>query len=270
MEIEHIVQDSCSDDGTQDWLPHDERVKAFIEKDSGMYDAVNRGLRRATGDIFAYLNCDEQYLPGALEAVSDFFSSHPEVDAVFADAIVTDKKGDYICHRFSLIPLESLLPIRFPVLTCSMFFRKRVVETLKVLFDTNWKALGDVIWVRDLLKANARVAVLRHFTSVFTETGDNLCLTPRAVEEMNKFSTMAPAWARRFSRAIVLHHGLRLLTSGAYFRRPFQYELYTLESTDRRVARQAKKPTGLWPGRRGSVQLEPQNQFSISDKPNQL
>ena len=64
VEFEHIVQDSCSDDGTQDWLPRDRRVKAFIEKDSGMYDAVNRGYRRAQGDILAYLNCDEQYLPG--------------------------------------------------------------------------------------------------------------------------------------------------------------------------------------------------------------
>src|SRR5215831_17901881 len=57
VELEHIVQDSCSDDGTQDWLPNDRRVKAFIEKDLGMYDAVNRGLRRARGEILAYLNC---------------------------------------------------------------------------------------------------------------------------------------------------------------------------------------------------------------------
>src|SRR5437773_1639872 len=47
VELEHIVQDSCSDDGTQEWLPRDARVKAFIEKDSGMYDAVNRGFRRS-------------------------------------------------------------------------------------------------------------------------------------------------------------------------------------------------------------------------------
>lgn len=38
VDLEHIVQDSCSDDGTQVWLPLDQRVKAFIEKDSGMYD----------------------------------------------------------------------------------------------------------------------------------------------------------------------------------------------------------------------------------------
>jgi len=47
--FEHIVQDSCSDDGTQEWLPHDGRVRAFIEKRQGMYDAVNRGWKRAQG-----------------------------------------------------------------------------------------------------------------------------------------------------------------------------------------------------------------------------
>lgn len=49
VDFEHIVQDSCSDDETREWLPGDPRVTAVIEKDSGMYDAVNRGFRRATG-----------------------------------------------------------------------------------------------------------------------------------------------------------------------------------------------------------------------------
>jgi hypothetical protein len=49
VELEHIVQDSCSDDGTQDGMPRDRRVKAFIEKDNGMYDAVNHSYRRAQG-----------------------------------------------------------------------------------------------------------------------------------------------------------------------------------------------------------------------------
>ena len=66
VELEHIVQDAGSDDGTLDWLPQDRRARVFVEKDQGMYDAINRGLRRASGDILAYLNCDEQYLPGAL------------------------------------------------------------------------------------------------------------------------------------------------------------------------------------------------------------
>ena len=64
VELDYIVQDSCSDGGTLDWLPRDKRVKAFIERDGGIYDAVNRGYRRATGDILVDLNYDEQYLPG--------------------------------------------------------------------------------------------------------------------------------------------------------------------------------------------------------------
>src|SRR6185369_3175625 len=99
---EHIVQDSCSDDGTLDWLPGDQRVKAFVEKDGGMYDAVNRGYRRAQGDILAYLNCDEQYLPGALKAVHDFFAQHPHIEVALAGSIIVDGNGSYLCHRHSL------------------------------------------------------------------------------------------------------------------------------------------------------------------------
>src|SRR5688572_33328672 len=80
VQVEHIVQDAGSDDGTQDWLPHDKRVKAFIEKDAGMYDAINRGWQRAAGDVVSQLNCDEQYLPGALQAVGEYFQHHPETD----------------------------------------------------------------------------------------------------------------------------------------------------------------------------------------------
>src|SRR5947207_3288616 len=77
VDVEHIVQDAGSTDGTLEWLRNDGRVKAFVERDGGMYDALNRGLRRAQGDILAYLNCDEQYLPGCLQRVDAFFRDHP-------------------------------------------------------------------------------------------------------------------------------------------------------------------------------------------------
>src|SRR6266545_4953478 len=95
VDVEHIVQDAGSTDGTLDWLRHDARVKLFVERDGGMYDGVNRGLRRAGGDILAYLNCDEQYLPGCLQTVQSFFSAHPQTEVVFAGSIVTDGEGGY-------------------------------------------------------------------------------------------------------------------------------------------------------------------------------
>ena len=104
VDAEHIVQDAGSDDGTLDWLTHDPRVQAYVEKDNGMYDAINRGLRRARGELLAYLNCDEQYLPGALKTVSDFFDRHPGVDVVFGDCVVVDAAGRYVCERQTLKP----------------------------------------------------------------------------------------------------------------------------------------------------------------------
>jgi glycosyltransferase involved in cell wall biosynthesis len=247
--FEHIVQDSCSDDGTQDWLPKDPRVKAFIEKDKGMYDAVNRGYARASGDYLAYLNCDEQYLPGALQAVHKYFEAHPEVDVVLSDTVVVDDQGGYFCHRPSLVPLKHHLWVRFSVLTCSLFIRRRLITEFGLYFDTHWRDLGDMFWLRELVNRGVRMGVLRYFTSVFTETGENMNLKPNAVRERQEKATMVPKWVLRLTPAIIFYHRLRMLACGTYFQRPFDYSLYTLASPDLRINHHVSKPTALWRGR---------------------
>ncbi len=163
VELEHIVQDSCSDDGTQDWLPHDQRVQAFIEKDGGMYDAVNRGYRRATGDILAYLNCDEQYLPGALATVRDFFAAHPQVEVVLAGSIITDGEGKYVCHRHALTPHPQGVWFRSMTLTSSIFIRRKVIHERSLFFDPHWRDLGDFHWLLALLNNKVPMAVCDTF-----------------------------------------------------------------------------------------------------------
>ena len=186
VECEHIIQDACSDDGTQDWLPHDQRVRAFIEKDSGMYDAINRGYRRAQGEILAHLNCDEQYLPGALREVQAFFEQHPQVEVALAGTIVVDGNGKYMCHRHSMVPKASHIWFRFPVLTSSLFIRRRVIEERGIFFDTSWRDLGDLHWVLALLKHNVPMAVFDCFTSTFSDTGENMNLKPNAIRELSE------------------------------------------------------------------------------------
>ena len=246
VEFEHIVQDACSDDGTQEWLPHDRRVKAFIEKDEGMYDAINRGYRRATGDILAYLNCDEQYLPGALKAVQDFFEEHPQVEVALAGIIVTDRDGKYLCHRHSLVPHPRHLWFRFSVLTASLFVRRRVIHERGIFFDPRWRAVGDFHWVLALLKNKVPMLEMDTFVSVFADTGDNLCLTPRAVSEIRETRAMAPGWVRALKPVWIVHHRLRRLAAGHFSLEPSSYEFYTLQSPDRRVRLDVPKPTGVW------------------------
>jgi glycosyltransferase involved in cell wall biosynthesis len=247
--FEHIVQDSCSDDDTQNWLPHDTRVKAFIEKDSGMYDAVNRGFRRAQGDILAYLNCDEQYLPGALKTVGDFFDANPNVEAVFSDTIVTDANGNYICHRPSLVPGKASMWGRFPILTCGVFIRRSVAHERGILFDTKWRDLGDFFWVRELVLRGVRMAVLPELTSIFADTGDNMNLKANALRERAEKWKMTPRWIKLLHPYWVVQWRARLALRAGVRRSPFDYSIYTMASPSRRVIFHAAQPTTFWKGR---------------------
>lgn len=248
VELEHIVQDSCSDDGTQEWLGQDTRVKAFIEKDRGMYDAVNRGLRRATGDILAYINCDEEYLPGALSAVRSYFEANPGVDVAFGDALVVNASGNYLCHRQASLPTRyhSWVSGNLATLTCSTFFRRSVIERRGIFYDPAYKAYGDAVWVMQLLEQRVPMGLLRQVTSTFTETGSNLCLHPSAQREQVERAAKAPLWARRGKHLIILNYRLRRLLAGHYRPKPLSYSIYTRQSPLVRVQFNVTKPTFRW------------------------
>jgi len=202
--LEHIVQDSLSDDGTLDWLMSDQRVTACAEKDAGMYDAVNRGLKKSGGNILAYLNCDEQYLPGTLKAVADYFDRHPEVDVLFADCLVVDAKGECLCYRKVQIPFKyHTLVSHLQTFTCSMFFRRKVIDDHGLFFNPRWRDVGDADWVVRLLEAKIPMGILRQFTSSFTDTGANMNMSANAKREEQMMVNSAPAWARKMEFAFV-------------------------------------------------------------------
>jgi glycosyltransferase involved in cell wall biosynthesis len=233
--VEHIVQDAGSDDGTLEWLPNDLRVKAFIEKDQGMYDAINRGLRRAKGEILAWLNCDEQYLPGALHVAEGFFETHPEVDVVFGDVILVDAQGQYLSHRKMQTPLKyHTWTNHLSTLSCGTFFRRRVVFDYGLGLDPQWRDVGDGEWMVRLLKRGVRMATLGQFTSVFTQTGKNMSAGANARREARELRLTAPRWAQKVRAVFVLQHRLRRLLGGMYFQKPFTFEIYTAAGPDRR------------------------------------
>lgn len=248
VDAEHIVQDNCSNDDTAKWLPQDPRVKAFVESDNGMYDAINRGLKKSTGDICAYLNCDEQYLPGALQAVLDFFASNPDTDVLFAGAIVVDESGNYLCSRKPIIPLENHVRVsHLPIFSCATFFRRSILKDGKLFFDTKWKTVGDAEWVIRLIRANKRMSMISRFTSVFTNTGANLGESRTASAEREELLQTAPLLARTAAPLIVFHHRLRRILAGTYRQSPFDYSIYTKASPERRTVKNAAKPTAIWP-----------------------
>jgi glycosyltransferase involved in cell wall biosynthesis len=241
--LEHVVQDAGSDDGTLEWLPRDVHVRAFVEKDAGMYDAVNRGLRRAKGEFLAYLNCDEQYLPGALKAATEFFTRYPDIDVLFGDVVMVNAQGDYLSHRKMQTPLlYHTWTCHLSTLTCAMFFRRRILER-GFWFDAKWRDSGDSEWMVRLLRDGVKMGVLRQFTSIFTQSGANMSAGENARRENRELARSAPVWAQRLRPALIAHHRLRRLLGGMYSQAPFSYEIYTQASPEQRKRFWAQSPT---------------------------
>lgn len=97
--VEHIVVDGGSTDGTLDVLQDYPHLIWRSEKDDGHYHAMNKGMEQATGDVVAVLNADDCYRDGALAAVAEGFDRHPDWDALFGDVVYVDGSGLEIYRR---------------------------------------------------------------------------------------------------------------------------------------------------------------------------
>lgn len=244
---EHIVQDAGSTDGTHDWLSRDPRVRAFFEKDEGMYDAINRGFNRAHGDILGYLNCDEQYLPGALQAVAEFFEGHPEVDAVVGDTVVVDGSARYLCSRLGLVPGRWQTWVRFSVVTSSFFFRQKAWKESGLRFDTGWKVFGDLFFVLEMVRRGIRFGVVPQYLSAFFDHGENLYLRADP-QEIHRRQQSAPWFARLFYFPLFYLYWLRIFARGGFFPAKLSYALYPSGQSSRQVF-QVNSPSYFWAGR---------------------
>lgn len=131
-DYEYIIVDGESTDGTAQVLNDYSAVVSniIIEKDNGQTDAINKGFRHATGEIYAYLNSDDYYFENTLEKVNEIFSEHPEVDVVYGDCVFTDHEGQFIRY-FSEIwdyyPKKLLNNSNF-IMQPSAFWRRSVFE----------------------------------------------------------------------------------------------------------------------------------------------
>lgn len=102
--LEYIIMDGGSTDDTVDVIRSYEdrfaqanRHFAWVsEKDRGQTDAINQGFARATGEILAWINSDDTYLPGAFREAVLFLEENPDVGMVYGDANLVDEQGIFL------------------------------------------------------------------------------------------------------------------------------------------------------------------------------
>lgn len=149
--VEHIVVDGGSTDGTLELLQRSAgtyNLRWVSEPDTGVYDAVNKGMRMAQGDVVAYLNSDDLYFPWAIEAAMDCFNAKPEVDLVYGDAIRVDESRGWTVPVF-MPPFRTLATAAYgSLLQPVVFFRRSVIEELGG-FDQQFAYVADMeFWLR--------------------------------------------------------------------------------------------------------------------------
>jgi len=247
VNYEHIVVDAVSTDGTVEWLQESPSIICISEKDEGMYDAINKGIQQSTGDIIAYLNCDEQYLPGTLQNVAKYFRCNPEVDVLFGNALIIQPNGKLLAYRKSFVPRWPYVWASFLyVYTSSMFVRRRVFES-GILFDTYWKAAGDADFVVRVLRRGFCARHINEYLSAFMITGSNLSNSKNANIELKEFHNRAPLWLRYSNFITQTLIRLEKLLNGAYWEKfPFSYSVYTTESPDARFEFVVTEASPLW------------------------
>lgn len=145
--VEHIVIDGGSTDGTLDviheWKKHP--VRLVSEPDRGIYDAMNKGIRLATGDIIGILNSDDMYYDSdVLESVSAVMAD-ASIDACYSDLIYVDKNNlQKIIRYWKSCVFKKGLFSKGWMPPHPTFFVRRLIYEKYGLFDLNYTLAADV------------------------------------------------------------------------------------------------------------------------------
>jgi len=232
--VQHIVIDSCSTDGTDEWLRQNIALTSIVEKDNGMYEALNKGLAQASGCFLGFLNSDEQYLPGALRKVKRTFESHPDADIVYGDMLVISSDGSLIAYKKSHnLKRVYIRATSLYVPTCTMFVRNQLVSK-GLRFRTDFRAVSDTDFVVRLIEAGGRAVHLKEFISTFESTGKNLSWSILGKNELRELRESNPLSLKLFRWPIAFANLVEKFLSGAFvFEPPIVYSVYTSGSQNR-------------------------------------
>jgi glycosyltransferase involved in cell wall biosynthesis len=141
-----------------------DRLVVVSEKDKGLYDAMNKGIALATGDVIGILNSDDQYLPGTVKAVHDAFTTG-DADIVYGDVEVHGPDGPEL-YKGSLEGMRRRMTIPHP----GCFVSRAAYQRLGT-FDTRYRFAADYDFVLRCHLAGARFVPLNRLVARFEGGG---------------------------------------------------------------------------------------------------
>jgi len=158
--LEYLIFDSCSTDNTIEILKSfGKKIQWVSEKDEGQTNAINKGLKQAKGDIVAFINSDDYYLPNTFYKIVEFFNKNPNKKWVTGDYLIVNSNGKKIQNyvRFYkklywIIPKSIGLRITNYINQPSTFWRKKLTDELGFLDESLNYSMDYEYWLRFINK----------------------------------------------------------------------------------------------------------------------
>lgn len=169
--IEHIIIDGASDDGTLELLEEYKQlgwIKYYSEPDDGIYEAMNKGIRKSDGKYIAFLNSDDFYHDNKGIEDSLIALEKNNADFSYAPVKMVDKEGKLANLHPHKIPQMSIVFVEMPFGHQSMLTKKSVFEDIG-LFDEKYKSASDYEFIiRLALNEHKGIEVARKFATFRT------------------------------------------------------------------------------------------------------
>lgn len=220
------VVDGNSTDGSIDIIERyrDRLDFAIIEPDRGQVDALNKGLRRADGEIVCFLNSDDTFTPGALRAVGEYFRGHPQDNWVMGHCVFIDAEGRQVVDAewggdtMFATPIDGLAHAllrekAFVMPQPSIFWKREMLEK-HGYFDEELEYTFDYeMWCR-YLAAGYRVKIIDKVLSTYRLHGQSKTCALRHKQLRDHIET-----ERRYARHLTLSQRVRLYRGIGYRQR---------------------------------------------------
>ena len=168
---EYVVQDGGSTDGSVEIIKlHAEKLHSWSSApDLGQADAIAKGFAKTSGgpgDLMAWINSDDTYLPGTFDFVADYFGRHPDVDVVYGHRILIDEHSREIGRWFLPRHDNAVLRLNDFVPQESLFWRRRAWDKVSGL-DTSFKFALDWDLLLRFEAAGAKIIRVPYFLACF-------------------------------------------------------------------------------------------------------
>jgi len=186
--LEYIIIDGGSNDGSIEIIKKYSKYLSYwtSEKDKGQSNAINKGFEKSTGDILAWLNSDDIYLPGALVFISKYMEQNKNVEMVYGRCYIIDKddkilKESYTVPFDPIFYLHKLISIAQP----ASFWRRSLYLIAGPLNEQNYTCMDHELFVR-FIKIGATIVYIDRLFAGFRIHPASISGSGRLVSQYKK------------------------------------------------------------------------------------